>query len=123
MDRAGFDVWLASIRDLTAEQRGYGFRALALAEAEDDRDMTADAKPVNVVSPPLVALGSSADRLAGEVSQAADVTAETALAASASDAFSLAAARIAAVRSCRAGAAPADCAATGAAIAVAASTR
>ena len=40
MDAAGFRLWLASIGDLTAEQRGHGFRALAMAEAGDDTDMT-----------------------------------------------------------------------------------
>ena len=34
MDRGGFELWLASIRQLTAEQRSDAFRALALAEAD-----------------------------------------------------------------------------------------
>jgi transposase-like protein len=35
MDRACFEAWLAGIRNLTANQRGLGFRELALAEAAE----------------------------------------------------------------------------------------
>lgn len=35
MDQACFDAWLEGIRSLTVEQRGLGFRELALAEAEE----------------------------------------------------------------------------------------
>ena len=39
MDGNSFGAWLDGIRDLTAEQRGQGFRALALAEAADGANL------------------------------------------------------------------------------------
>ena len=36
MDGNSFGAWLDGIRDLTAEQRGQGFRALALAEKPEN---------------------------------------------------------------------------------------
>jgi transposase-like protein len=38
MDGEVFDAWLSAVRILTAEQRGKGFAALALAEADDGDD-------------------------------------------------------------------------------------
>ncbi|MDE2582274.1 MAG: IS1 family transposase [Rhodospirillales bacterium] len=41
MDQACFEAWLLAIRSLTAEQRGVGFRNLALAEAAEGEDLAA----------------------------------------------------------------------------------
>jgi transposase-like protein len=55
MDGECFERWLASVRDLTAGQRGQAFRALALAEAGDDTNRAVPAPPVSVASPVSVA--------------------------------------------------------------------
>jgi len=50
MNEAGLGVWLASIADLTAEQRSDGYRALAMAEAEDDTTVVVGGVPDSAVS-------------------------------------------------------------------------
>ena len=92
MDGAGFELWLASIRDLTIEQRGHGFRALAMAEAGDDTNMVVPAAPVSLVSPLPAVLRPTHDGPAGEVSATSDATGHAAPAASVSDLVLLAAA-------------------------------
>jgi transposase-like protein len=91
MDRDGFERWLASIADLTAEQRGHGFLALALAEAGGDMKLAPPA-PVNVMSAPAVVPGSTDRGPFREVSPPADVTENPSSAASVSDLVSLTAA-------------------------------
>ena len=74
MDITGFERWLASISDLTPEQRGAGFFALALAEADED----ALREPpffVNEMSAAAASPGATGHRSAREGPPAADVTA------------------------------------------------
>src|SRR5208337_4682195 len=49
MDGTTFGAWLDGIRGLTAEQRGQGFRALALAEAADGANPASLAPPTGVI--------------------------------------------------------------------------
>ena len=90
MDAAGFRLWLASIGDLTAEQRGHGFRALAMAEAGDDTDMMVTAPPWALVSPLPAVLRPTDNGSADEVSATTDRTGNAAPAGSVSDLASLA---------------------------------
>src|SRR5208283_5455679 len=48
-DGTTFGAWLDGIRGLTAEQRGQGFRALALAEAADGANPASLAPPTGVI--------------------------------------------------------------------------
>jgi transposase-like protein len=92
MDDAGFELWLATIRDLTAEQRGHGFRALAMAEAGVATSMAVPAPAVSLVSPLPVVLGPPHDGPVIEVSVTTAGTGNAAPAASVADLVSLAAA-------------------------------
>ena len=92
MDDAGFELWLALIRELTAEQRGHAFRALAMAEAGDDTPMVVPMPPVSFMSPLPAVLRPTHDGPASEVSAISDGTGSAAAAASVSDLVSLAAA-------------------------------
>src|SRR5271155_2483307 len=89
MDDGGFKLWLAAIRDLTAEQRGHGFRALAMAEAGDDTDMIVPAPPGTLVSPLPAVLRPTRNRSADAVSATTDGTGNAAPAGSVSDLASL----------------------------------
>src|ERR1700733_1155960 len=92
MNEAGFGVWLASISDLTAEQRSDGFRALAMSEAADDTPVVLGGPPDDVVSsrsPRSRPIGNGA---AGKVSAIPDTTGDAAPAASVSGTVLLAAA-------------------------------
>ena len=60
MESEGFEVWLAAIARLTAEQRGRGFRTLALAEVADDMAMAAVASPGSEEVPTAIIAGSGA---------------------------------------------------------------
>jgi transposase-like protein len=93
MDDNTFGAWLDAIRGLTAEQRGQGFRALALAEAADGAKL-ASPSPAGVVmmSSSLTTGGTPPGNSDVAVMRTPDVPAETAPAGSASDTVSLAAA-------------------------------
>lgn len=60
VESEGFEVWLAAIARLTAEQRGRGFRTLALAEVADDMAMAAVASPGSEEVPTAIIAGSGA---------------------------------------------------------------
>jgi transposase-like protein len=92
MDDAGFKLWLASIPGLTGEQRGHGFRALAMAEAGDDTSIGSPAPPVSLMASPPVVLRLNHDDPSSEVSVMSDGTGNAAPAASVADTVSLAAA-------------------------------
>lgn len=59
MDHDFFDEWLAGTGRLTAEQRGQGFRALALAEAADDANLMAVEAETGALSVVPPAAGST----------------------------------------------------------------
>ena len=90
MDGDGFEAWLDGIRRLTAEQRGQGFRGLALAEAADDANMAALASPERVAPAPLMIAGAGCGSPGGTGAQTRDVAGNAAPAASTSEAVSLA---------------------------------
>lgn len=80
MDSTGFEAWLASIADLTPEQRGLGFFALALAEA-DAEAILAPPHPVNGLSAASALPGATEHHPGRGVPPAADVTPHPATAA------------------------------------------
>jgi transposase-like protein len=89
VDREGFEGWLAAIVRLTAEQRGQGFCALALAEVADDVAMATDASPGSVVVPTAIIAGSGPG---GEVLPKTEVAEDAAPAVSTPEAVSVVAA-------------------------------
>ena len=92
MDGDGFEAWLDGVRRLTAEQRGQGFRGLALAEAADDVNMATLASPESVAPAPLMIAGAGCGGPGGTGVQTRDVAGNAVPAASTSEAVSLAAA-------------------------------
>jgi transposase-like protein len=92
MNEAGFGVWLASIADLTAEQRSDGYCALAMAEAEDDTTVMVGGPPDSVVSSCPPSSGPAGNGAAGNGSAIPDTTGDASPAASVSGTVSLAAA-------------------------------
>jgi hypothetical protein len=92
MDGAGFKLWLASIPGLTAEQRGHGFRALAMAEAGEDTCTEIPAPPASLVSSLPAVLRPTHDDPVSEISVTPDEAGNAVPAASVADTVSLAAA-------------------------------
>jgi hypothetical protein len=56
MDRDAFEDWLNAIRGMTAGQRGRGFLALSLAEAEGDTDVESWVGGADNICPRVVEL-------------------------------------------------------------------
>src|SRR5271165_594512 len=94
MDGTTFGAWLDGIRGLTAEQRGQGFRALALAEAADGANPASLAPPTGVIlmSSSLTIGGTPPGNSDFAVVRTRDVPANAAPAGSAPETASLAAA-------------------------------
>ena len=94
MDGNTFGAWLDGIRGLTAEQRGQGFRALALAEAADGANPASLAPPAGVVmiSSSLTIGGTPPGNSDFAVVRTRDVPVNAAPASSAPETVSLAAA-------------------------------
>lgn len=92
MDRDFFDEWLAAIGRLTAEQRGRGFRALALAEAASATDPLAVDPGAGGEFPAPSTAPSTHDEPGGTVSLTRVLMTDAVRAARSSDIVSLAAA-------------------------------
>ncbi len=76
----GFEAWLDGIRSLTAEQRGRGFFALALAEAADGAKLAAlspaagvGSSPLRIATSPVGGPDGAAARTSGTVGNAVPV--------------------------------------------------
>ena len=92
MEHDFFDEWLAEIGRLTAEQRSQGFRALALAEAAGDANLTAVEAGIGAGFADPSAAGSTYGEPDGTVSRSRALAANPGPAVLRSDSVSLAAA-------------------------------
>ena len=92
MDDNDFRDWLDDIHRLSGQQRGEGFRALALAEAADGSNLLGSSPSPIAVSPSAMVAGSISRGPGGEPAWAEDVTTDAGSTASPPETVSLAAA-------------------------------